>query len=281
MEAEVQTYRYAAVVEYNGGCFFGWQYQAHQPHLISVQAALETALAKIANHPIKVFAAGRTDTGVHATRQVIHFDTTAKRADYSWLMGTNTHLPQGVALQWIGQVDMEFHARFKAQARRYRYLINNAPAKQALLHDQLTWWRYPLDEQKMHQAAQCLVGQHDFTSFRAADCQAKTAVKTLHHISVRRFGSLIVLEVEARGFLYHMVRNIVGSLLPIGEGHKPVSWLKETLEKQDRTQAGITAPAVGLYFVGVHYPEPYQFIPCQPFGPMLLEPTLQLANREL
>lgn len=270
-----ETQRYAAIVEYNGAYFHGWQQQKHH-HEISVQEALETALSTVANQPITVYAAGRTDAGVHATRQVIHFDSSAMRTPYSWVMGANTYMPAGVALQWVGAVDNDFHARFKAQARRYRYLINNAPAKQALQHDQLTWWRYPLDVEKMHQAAQVLVGQHDFSAFRARDCQSNTPVKTMHFVQVRRWGNLIMLEIEGSGFLYHMVRNIVGSLLPIGEGSKPVSWLAELLEGKDRTVAGITAPAAGLYFVGVYYPEPYGFIPSQPSGPALLEPVLSL-----
>lgn len=270
-----ETTRYAAVVEYNGAYFHGWQQQKHHSEP-SVQAALEAALSIVANHPVKVFAAGRTDTGVHATHQVFHFDTTAKRSDYGWLMGCNTNLPTGVAIQWVGAVDNEFHARFKAQARCYRYLINNAPAKQALLHDQLTWWRYPLDVSRMQAAAEVLLGEHDFTSFRAKDCQAKTPVKTIHRILVKRFGNIIMIEVEGSGFLYHMVRNIVGTLLPIGEGHMPIGWMKEVLEAKERSQAGITAPATGLYFVGVYYPQEYAAIPSQPYGPSLLEPALSL-----
>lgn len=265
--------RYAAIVEYNGACFHGWQHQKHHD-APSVQAALEAALSKVANHPVTVFCAGRTDRGVHATRQVIHFDTTAKRKDYSWIMGTNTSLPDGVSLQWIGQVDMEFHARFRAKARRYRYLINNAPFKQALQHDQLTWWQYPLDVERMHQAAQALLGEHDFTSFRAKDCQAKSPIKTMHHIQVKRFGNIIMLELECSAFLYHMVRNIVGTLLPIGQGNKPVEWMAEVLAAKERKVAGVTAPGEGLYFVGVQYPDEYSFIPCQPYGPVLLEPIL-------
>lgn len=269
--------RYAAVVEYNGAYFHGWQWQNHPTQAPSIQEVIEAAIARVANHPVRVHAAGRTDAGVHATRQVIHFDTSAIRKDYGWLMGINTNLPAGVAVQWIGEVDLDFHARFKAQARRYRYLINNSPAKQALLHDQLTWWRYPLDEQRMHQAAQALVGEHDFSSFRAKDCQAKTPVKTVHSVQLKRWGNIIMLEVEGSGFLYHMVRNIVGTLLPIGEQLKPVTWMQEVLAARDRTQAGITAPAGGLYFVGVYYPEAYQSIPSQPYGPSLLEPVLSLT----
>lgn len=268
-----QEKRYAAVVEYNGAYFHGWQQQKHHAEP-SVQAALEAALSKVANHPVNVFAAGRTDTGVHAVRQVFHFDSTSQRSDYSWLMGVNTNLPVGVAIQWVGEVDAEFHARFKAQARCYRYLINNSPAKQALQHDQLTWWRYPLNAERMHEAAQSLLGEHDFTSFRAKDCQAKTPIKTIHRILVKRWGNIIMVEVEGSGFLYHMVRNIVGTLLPIGEEHKSVAWMADVLAATDRTQAGITAPATGLYLAGIYYPPEYSFIPSQPYGPALLEPVL-------
>lgn len=264
--------RYAAVVEYNGRYFHGWQKQKHHNDP-TVQAAIEAALSFVADHPVEVVCAGRTDTGVHATRQVIHFDSTAQRSNYSWLMGVNTRLPDGVALQWVDEVSPDFHARFKARARRYRYLINNSPAKSALQYDQLTWWRYPLDATLMHESAQILLGEHDFSAFRAKDCQAKSPIKTLHRIEVRRWNDLILLELEASAFLYHMVRNIVGVLLPIGEGHQPVEWMQQVLQSKDRTQAGITAPAQGLYFVGVDYPEAFT-IPCQPYGPMLLQPLL-------
>ncbi|WP_420591241.1 tRNA pseudouridine(38-40) synthase TruA [Bacterioplanoides sp.] len=268
--------RYAAVVEYNGTHFHGWQKQAHhnQP---TVQAALEAAISKVANHKVDIFCAGRTDTGVHATRQVIHFDSAAKRSNYSWLMGVNTNLPNGVAIQWVDEVSPEFHARYKARARRYRYLINNSPAKSALQYDQLTWWRYPLNAQKMNEAAQYLLGEHDFSAFRAKDCQAKSPVKIMHRIEVKRWGDLIMLELEASAFLYHMVRNIVGVLLPIGEEHQPVQWMKEVLDTRDRTQAGITAPGEGLYFVGVDFPPQFN-VPCDPYGPTLLQPLLDATG---
>jgi len=271
------TRRYAAVVEYNGARFHGWQRQKHHDEP-TVQAALEAALSKVANHPVEVGCAGRTDAGVHATRQVIHFDSHAIRTNYSWLMGVNTNLPSGVALQWVDAIDDEFHARYKAKARRYRYLIYNNQARPALMHDQLTWWKYPLDADRMHEAAQALLGEHDFTSFRAKDCQAKSPIKTMHAITVKRWGSIIMVELEASAFLYHMVRNIVGVLLPIGEGHQPVGWMAEVLPQQDRTKAGVTAPGGGLYFVGVHYPEQFD-IPCDPWGPALLEPILQLEAK--
>lgn len=268
--------RYAALVEYNGAVFHGWQKQKHHDEP-TVQAALEAAISKVANHPIEIACAGRTDAGVHATRQVIHFDTTSVRSDYGWMMGINTNSPADVSLQWLGRVDSEFHARYKAQSRCYRYLINNAAYRQALQHDQLTWWRYPLDADRMNRAAQSLLGEHDFTSFRAKDCQAKTPVKTMHRIQVKRWGNLIMLELEASAFLYHMVRNIVGVLLPIGEGSKPESWMEEVLAAKSRLAAGITAPGDGLHFVGVRYPEQFG-IPSEPWGPLMLEPALSLAD---
>ncbi|MEK9766950.1 MAG: tRNA pseudouridine(38-40) synthase TruA [Thalassolituus sp.] len=264
--------RYAAVVEYNGACFHGWQRQKHNNEP-TVQAALEAALSVVADHPVEVACAGRTDAGVHATQQVIHFDSTAHRSDYGWMMGANTHLPDGVSLQWVSEVDAEFHARYKAKARRYRYLIYNHSARPSLMHDQVTWYKYPLDAGLMHEAAQRLIGTHDFTSFRAKDCQANSPVKEMHHIRVERFDRLIMVELECSAFLYHMVRNIVGVLLPIGQGHQPVEWMTEVLEAKDRTKAGVTAPGGGLYFVGVEFPEQFN-VPCQPWGPALLEPLL-------
>ncbi|ASP39914.1 tRNA pseudouridine(38-40) synthase TruA [Bacterioplanes sanyensis] len=264
--------RYAAVVEYNGSYFHGWQRQKHHNEP-TVQAALEAAISFVANHPVSVFCAGRTDAGVHACRQVIHFDTTSQRSDYGWLMGINTNLPMGVAVQWLGEVEPEFHARFNACGRHYRYIINNAAVKPALLHDQMTWWRYPLDATLMHDAAQALLGEHDFSAFRARDCQANSPVKTMHRVSVRRFGTLLVVELHASAFLYHMVRNILGVLLPIGQSRQPVSWMAEVLASCDRRQAGITAPGEGLYFVGVDYPGEHG-IPCQPAGPTLMTPFL-------
>lgn len=266
--------RFAAIIEYNGACFHGWQRQKDHD-LPTVQAALEAAISQVANHPVEISCAGRTDTGVHATRQTVHFDSSSIRSDYGWMMGINTHLPPGVALQWVGRVDGQFHARFRAQARRYRFLIYNQPARPALMHDQLTWWRYPLDAERMHEAAQHLLGEHDFTSFRASGCQAKSPIKHMHCITVKRWGNIIMVDLECNAFLYHMVRNIVGVLLPIGEEYQPVSWMKDVLEMKDRTKAGITAPGNGLYFVGVKYPDEYE-IPSEAWGPAMLEPLLCL-----
>lgn len=267
--------RYAAIVEYNGASFHGWQKQKHHDEP-TVQAALEAAISKVANHPVEIVCAGRTDAGVHATRQVIHFDTNAIRSDYGWIMGINTNTPAAVSVQWLQQVDTDFHARFKAQARCYRYLINNSKYRQALQHEQLTWWKYDLDVDRMQMAANQLLGEHDFSAFRAKDCQAKSPVKTMHRISVKRWGALIMVELESSAFLYHMVRNIMGVLIPIGEGNKPVEWMTEVLESRSRLAAGVTAPGDGLHFVGVRFPEQFG-IPSAPYGPLLLEPVLSLS----
>lgn len=257
--------RYVAGVEYNGSVFRGWQKQKHHPGP-SVQASLEAAIAKVANHPIDVVCAGRTDAGVHGSAQVIHFDSPSLRDNKAWKFGINTNLPDGLCVNWVQPIEQAFHARFSAVARRYRYFIMNKPVKPGLMHDQVTWWRRPLDAQKMHEAAQALVGEHDFTSFRAADCQANHARRNLKDISVRRMGEWVVLEVCANAFLYHMVRNIAGVLLPIGQGSKPVAWSAEVLAAKDRRKAGVTAPGEGLYFVDVEYPD-YPDLPIDNTGP--------------
>lgn len=266
--------RFAAVVEYNGAYFHGFQKQTH--HLeITIQAALEAAIAQVANHPVSIQCAGRTDKGVHATRQIIHFDSNSVRKPYGWMMGINTHLPVGVSVVWLEQVNDDFHARHKAIARQYRYFIYNYPCKPALMHDQLTWWKPNLDYKKMHEAAQSLLGEHDFSAFRASDCQANTPVKTLHHIQVVSSGNIIMLEVKANAFLYHMVRNIAGVLLLIGEKRKPVDWCAQVLQSKNRQHLGVTAPAAGLYLVGVDYEQGVD-IPSQAFGPAIFETRLGL-----
>jgi len=264
--------RNAAIVEYHGANFHGWQRQKHHPEP-TIQAALEDALSRVANEPITVICAGRTDSGVHASTQVVHFDTCAVRRPHNWMMGVNTYLPDGIAIRWIGEVDDSFHARFGAISRRYRYLIFNKEIKQGLMHDQLTWCRFPLDEHRMHEAAQSLLGEHDFTSYRAKDCQANSPVRTIQNISVRRYGDIVMIEVQANAFLYHMIRNIAGVLMPIGMERKPVEWCAELLAQRDRSLGGVTAPSAGLYFVGVEYPEQFQ-IPSQAWGPVFVEPWL-------
>lgn len=264
-ESELSVQRWVAGVEYNGAMFQGWQKQKHQPG-VSVQDALEKAISKVANHEVEIVCAGRTDAGVHGAAQVIHFDSPSIRSERSWKLGINTQLPFGVCLNWIQPVESDFHARFSAVARRYRYFIMNKPVKPGLMHDQVTWWRHPLDAEKMNQAAQALLGEHDFTSFRARDCQARHAVRTMKDISVKRLGDWVMLEVCANAFLYHMVRNIAGVLLPIGDGRKSVEWCAEVLAAQDRTKAGITAPGEGLYFVDVEYPD-FPNLPIDNTGP--------------
>lgn len=269
---DVKKIKVAAIVEYHGAHFHGWQRQKHHPEP-TIQAALEDALSTIANEPISVVCAGRTDAGVHASTQVIHFETTAQRKPHNWVRGTNTQLPTGIAVRWVGEVDSDFHARFSATARRYRYLIYNKPVKQGLMHDQLTWCRDPLDERLMHEAAQSLLGENDFTSYRAKDCQSNTPFRNIHDISVKRYGDIVMIEVQANAFLYHMIRNIAGVLMPIGKGKRPVSWTSELLKIKDRSKAGVTAHSDGLYFVGVEYPEKFD-IPSKSWGPVFVEPWL-------
>jgi len=244
--------RYAVGLEYDGSGFLGWQIQRQEP---TVQGCLEQALARVADHDVRVTCSGRTDTGVHALCQVAHFDTGSKRPDRSWILGINSNLPAGISALWIKEVDESFHARFSAYARSYRYVILNRWVRPALDARQMSWCRRPLDADKMHQAAQCLRGEHDFTSFRAGACQARHAVREIHEVSVERQGNRVFLEVTANGFLYHMVRNIAGSLLKVGNGEQETGWVREVLEKRDRTLAAPTAPPEGLYFLGARYPE--------------------------
>lgn len=244
--------RLAIGIEYAGTHYAGWQRQASAP---SVQAEVEAALAKIANHPVEVTCAGRTDAGVHALAQVAHFDATAARPMRGWTLGANTHLPPDVAVLWATPVADDFHARFAALARSYRYVILNRTTRSAVLRDRTCWWHAPLDAERMHAAAQALAGEHDFTSFRAAECQSRVPVRRLERIAVRRAGEVVTLEVTANAFLHHMVRNIAGTLIEVGEGSRPPEWVGEVLAARDRKAGGPTAPAGGLYFAAVRYPE--------------------------
>jgi len=243
--------RIALAVEYDGSPFCGWQYQDHSP---SVQATVEKALSKVANHPVRVICAGRTDTGVHATEQIIHFDTDARREDHQWVFGANTNLPDAISILWAREVSEEFHARFSAIRRRYRYVILNRRIRHALLAHRTVWEYRPLDETRMQAAARYLVGEHDFSSYRALACQAKSPVRTLYQLDVQRHEELITLDLEANAFLHHMVRNIAGVLMTIGAAEQEPVWAKEVLEMRDRTLGGVTAPAGGLYLTGVDYP---------------------------
>jgi len=258
--------RYALGIEYDGKNYCGWQRQNHSP---SVQEALENALSKIAAEPIQIVCAGRTDTGVSATNQIIHFETDKVRKDVAWTLGVNTNLPSDIAVRWVKQVDDEFHARFSATARRYRYIIYNARLRPAILSSGVTFFQHPLDEKLMHQAAQVLVGKHDFTSFRTVHCQSHSPVRTLLHCNVSRMGDYVILDVKGNAFLHHMVRNIAGSLMRVGQSIETVDWIKEVLEAKNRCLAGITAPSNGLYFVDVDYPEQFN-LPDYKLGPLFL-----------
>ncbi len=244
--------RWAAGVEYLGACYSGWQWQGHAP---SVQQEVERVLSTVGNHPVKVTAAGRTDAGVHALNQVIHFDSEAARAPHAWLLGANSQLPRDISLRWVQPADLEFHARFSATARSYRYVMWSSRARSALLEGRVAWLVGGLDAEAMHRAAQALVGEHDFSAFRDAGCQSRTPMRRLHSISVRPHGDFTVLDVRANAFLHHMVRNIVGVLLAIGQGKQPESWARTVLECRNRTQGGVTAEAGGLCFIGPEYPD--------------------------
>lgn len=256
--------RYAIGIEYDGSAFLGWQVQAQEP---TVQSCVEKAISRVADHEIRVTACGRTDTGVHALCQVAHFDTDAERSERSWVLGLNSHLPAGASVLWIRETDEEFHARFSAYSRSYRYLIVNRWIRPALDASRKSWCRVPLDADNMNLAAQSLLGEHDFTSFRARACQSQHAVREIQDISVRREGDVIQLDVTANGFLYHMVRNIAGSLIRVGKGEVPCSWVGEVLEKQDRTLAAPTAAPEGLYFLGARYPKRYDLPSATPAFP--------------
>jgi len=240
-------------IQYDGSRFRGWQAQG--PETRTVQTCLEQALAIVADHPVRLVCAGRTDTGVHGVGQVAHFDTTAIRSERSWVRGGNAHLPPDISLNWSREAPDDFHARFSAVARRYRYLIFNRPLRSALWRDRAAWYYRPLDAERMQEAGQALVGTHDFSSFRAAACQARHPVREIHALTVQQRGDGVVLDAKANAFLHHMIRNIAGVLMAIGAGDRPVEWAREVLEQRDRTQAGVTAPAEGLYLLAVYYPE--------------------------
>lgn len=247
------TRRIALCVEYNGAAFRGWQAQLNQNHP-TVQEALERVLSGVAAHPLRVNCAGRTDAGVHATWQVVHFDTTAERPLKAWVRGANARLPRQIAVRWAQEVDPEFHARFSATSRRYRYVIHNQPARAARLTELVASHHAPLDAERMHEAGQYLIGEKDFSAFRGAACQSRTPMRNVTELTVRRHGSYVFLEIEANAFLLHMVRNIVGVMLWIGDGRREPIFMKELLEGRDRTKAAPTAPPEGLTLIGVRYP---------------------------
>jgi len=247
--------KYAIGIEYCGAAYCGWQ---RQSHCESVQQNLESALGFVANQPIELVCAGRTDSGVHAIEQVAHFETSAERSERAWVLGSNCRLPRDIRLKWAVPVDDDFHARFSAKARAYRYIILNSPVPSAIFHDRSSWELQILDQKAMHDCAQILLGEHDFSSFRAAGCQAKSSSRNIHEISVTRLGEMIFLDIRANAFLYHMVRNIAGSLVAVGKGEKDASWFAGVFKACDRKLADKTAAAAGLYFLQASYEEQYK-----------------------
>lgn len=242
--------RIALGLEYDGSGFAGWQ---SQDHARGVQSVVEEGLSVVANHPVEVIAAGRTDAGVHAAMQVVHFDTPSERTERAWMLGAAANMPKQVSVLWSREVPEGFHARYSALARRYRYVILNRTPRPALTNDRVSWVRDPLDEKRMHAAAQVLVGEHDFSSFRASQCQSRTPMRNLHEIAVTRRGELVILTVCANAFLHHMVRNIAGVLIAIGTGERPLDWTAQVLAYRDRKLGGVTAAPGGLYLADIRY----------------------------
>jgi tRNA pseudouridine38-40 synthase len=243
--------RLALGIEYDGSAFAGWQFQRHAR---SVQGELQKALSHVADQPVELTAAGRTDAGVHALEMVAHFQTTAERPLHAWVLGANSQASNEITVLWAQPVPDDFHARHSALGRAYLYRILDRPLRPALERDRVCWVRGELDAGRMDAAAGALVGHHDFSSFRAAACQSTTPLRDLREITVERNGPYVDLRLRANAFLHHMVRNIAGSLILVGRGERPVEWVGEVLAARDRTQAGPTAPPTGLYFVGAEYP---------------------------
>lgn len=260
--------RIACRIEYNGASFNGWQSQPH-PEVTTVQQELERGLSSVAGQPVRVHCAGRTDTGVHGHSQIVHFDSPVARPPKSWVLGANATMDRAVRVHWAVPVSDAFHARFSATARRYRYVIANALVRPAMLPGQVTWQRRPLDAQLMHREAQCLLGEQDFSAFRAASCQSTTPMRDMHQIAVSRRGQLVVIDLQANAFLHHMVRNIAGSLMAVGCARQAPGWIAELMAGRDRTRAADTAPPDGLYLVDVAYPAHFG-LPETPFGPLIL-----------
>lgn len=242
-------------VSYKGSHYYGWQKQKHTDN--TVQFHVEQALSYVANETIELICAGRTDSGVHGTGQVIHIDTHADRRMYSWMMGANTQLPGNIRINWAQVVDDDFHARFSATHRRYQYIIEDDSVGNAVLDGLITTCQFALDETVMHCAAQCLLGEQNFASFQASQCQSNSPYRHIDFINVYRNKQFVIIDIQANAFLYHMVRNIAGALLLIGRGKQPVEWLAKVLAKQDRTRSAATAPASGLYLIEVGYEKVY------------------------
>lgn len=262
--------RIALGIEYDGHSYYGWQ---RQREVVGVQERLEAAIAKVANHPVEVACAGRTDAGVHATGQVVHFDAQFDRRPAAWTLGLNANLPDGIAVRWAKEVSDEFHARFSATARRYRYIIYNNRLRPGILRHGVSHYHHPLDERLMHEAGQLLLGENDFSAFRAIQCQSRTPWRNIHHLRVTRQGKYVIIDIKANAFVHHMVRNIAGSLMEVGMGNRPVEWIAELLAGKDRNLAAATGKAEGLYLVEVDYPEQFGLPKAEP-GPLFLPDPL-------
>lgn len=253
MNNTVTSKHIALGISYRGNAYCGWQRQRHRTD--TVQETLENALSYVADTPVSLTCAGRTDSGVHASGQVVQFTTSAMRDHYSWKMGTNTNLPLDIRVNWVRAVSADFHARFSATYRRYQYVIEDNSVGNALFTGLIKPYRHALDAKAMHQAAQCLLGEHDFSSFRAAQCQSNTPFRHIDHIHIFRCQQFVIIDIKANAFLYHMVRNIVGALLNVGNGKYNAHWFAQIFAAKDRRQAPATAPAEGLYLIEVGYNE--------------------------
>lgn len=258
--------RIALVVEYDGCQYHGWQTQTG---LHTIQQAVEHALSKVADSTISVVCAGRTDTGVHATNQVIHFDCEKERTIRAWIHGANSFLPKDICVKWGKEMPDTFHARYSALSRRYRYVIYNSAIRPGLLRSNVTWQYRQLDHRLMHQGAQALLGENDFTSFRSIECQSNTPMRNVHNIQVTRLNDLVIIDITANAFLHHMVRNIAGVLIAVGSGKHPVVWVDEVLKAKDRKLGAETAPSYGLYLSQVTYPQEFGILQSHP-GPMFM-----------
>ena len=250
--------RFAAGLEYDGRAYSGWQFQ---PGLQTVQDVVQRALSRVADAPVACVCAGRTDAGVHASAQVVHFDTDAVRSERGWRLGTNSYLPSDVSIAWLREVPGHFHARYSALARDYRYLIHNRDSRSALAFGRATWERRPLDAERMHSAAQVLVGEHDFSAFRAIECQAKSPLRRVERLEVIRDSEWVTLAITANAFLHHMVRNVAGLLLSVGHGESPPERVAAVLASRDRKTNAATAPPDGLYLTAVRYPAEFGLPP--------------------
>jgi tRNA pseudouridine38-40 synthase len=274
IKESIDTKRLVLGIEYDGSSYYGWQ---RQPHAASVQESLEKSLSEVANEKIEITCAGRTDTGVHATSQVVHFDCQNPRPIKAWLKGANSLLPQNISIRYAQAISKDFHARFSALSRSYLYVIDNNSVKPAIMSQGLTWIRAKLDVDKMNSATEHFIGEHDFTSLRSSRCQSNSANRNISKLRCKRYGEYIVLEVTANAFLHHMVRNIVGTLIEIGDGRRNSNWAREVIAAKNRCIAGVTSAPNGLYLVGVMYPEEFN-LPRKVRAPVFLEHLINNRN---